>query len=300
MPQASRLVELEPFDASGETYLVAQAEPVGDMVGIGLQLGLGGEHFRPFPFLLKRLVEVIGIFHALDIDAGAGIPVPVPCPADTFARLEADQPVVVPKPMQRVHAAEAGADDDDVDDLACAALQRITFVRIVSGHCRLLFTQASHAMIRSRAVVCGESRLHPTESRCRRTARVRPVAAVAFVEGQRDLFAAGDVVLLVEQQATDGFDHAAWFVGTTEPGRLGREYLAAAADARIHAHRRRKAHAVAADVDTHLQLVAAKAPNGPSFARWPLPTADVVRFSRAARSPRSPPACPDGRAVRHR
>jgi hypothetical protein len=102
-------------DARVELDVATQIEPVGDVVGVTQDLGLGGVALGPFPVLLQRIGELVGILHALDVAPRTGIAVPVPGAADAAAgfqhgRLEA-QPA---QPMQQVHAREPGADDDGV------------------------------------------------------------------------------------------------------------------------------------------------------------------------------------------
>ena len=68
--------------------VAAQVEAVGHVVGVAQELGLGGVALAPLPLLLQRLVELVGVLHALHVAARTGIAVPVPGAADAAAGLE--------------------------------------------------------------------------------------------------------------------------------------------------------------------------------------------------------------------
>ncbi len=115
-PPQPVLVEDRRFDPRLEGDVAAKIEPVGDVLGVPKDLGLGGVALGPLPFLLQLVVEVIGVLHAVDVTAGARVPVPVPGSAHVGPGLEtADRAARRRHPMDQVHAGEAGTDHDRVD-----------------------------------------------------------------------------------------------------------------------------------------------------------------------------------------
>src|SRR4029450_4949405 len=58
-PPAAVLVEVGAGDGGGELDVLAQVEPVGDVVQPALDLGLTGELLAPAPVLVELLVEVV-------------------------------------------------------------------------------------------------------------------------------------------------------------------------------------------------------------------------------------------------
>jgi hypothetical protein len=70
------------------------------------------------PFLLQVVGEGIRIFEALDVAAAARIAVPIPGAADIAAGLEGAHRETEPaQAMDRVEAADPGADDDRIEFL---------------------------------------------------------------------------------------------------------------------------------------------------------------------------------------
>ncbi len=115
-PARALLVEGRRRHARGEPDVAAQVEAVGDVVGVGQDLGLRRVLLGPGPFLVELGREGIGILQALHVAARAGIAVPVPGAADPVARLEGDgaEPHLA-QAVQGIEPAETGADDDGVD-----------------------------------------------------------------------------------------------------------------------------------------------------------------------------------------
>ena len=87
-PGAGGLVEGGGRHLRLELDVLAEVEAVGDVVGVGEDLGLRGVALGPLPLLLEVLVEAVGVLHALDVAARAGVAVPVPGAADAVAGLE--------------------------------------------------------------------------------------------------------------------------------------------------------------------------------------------------------------------
>ena len=99
-----------------ELDVAAQVEPVGDVVHVAEDLGLGGVALGPGPLLLELGRERVAVVHRLDVAARPGIAVPPPRPADVgggFVALERQAELA--QAVVRVEPGEAGADDDGVD-----------------------------------------------------------------------------------------------------------------------------------------------------------------------------------------
>ncbi len=115
-PAVARLVEHGLGHTGRQADVAAEIEPVGDMVDIFQDLGLGRIPLGPAPFLLQRVVEGVGVIHALDIAARTRVTVPVPGAADIVARLEHDgRKPALAQPVEHIEPGKAGSDDDGID-----------------------------------------------------------------------------------------------------------------------------------------------------------------------------------------
>ena len=86
------------------------------MARIRQDFGLRGVPLCPFPFLLEGVVEAVGVLETLDVTTSARVPIPVPRAPNVGAGLEdLDVEPEHPQPVEGVHAAESGADDNRVD-----------------------------------------------------------------------------------------------------------------------------------------------------------------------------------------
>ena len=86
------------------------------MIDVAQDLRLRAVALRPLPVLLQIVGERERVLQAVDVAAAAGIAVPVPGAADIIAGLEgADLQAELAQAVDGVEAADAGADDDDVE-----------------------------------------------------------------------------------------------------------------------------------------------------------------------------------------
>ena len=127
-PDIADGVEVGRSHARVELDVLAQIEPVGDVVDILKDFRLVAVALRPMPFLLQVVVEGVGVFQAFHVAARAGVAVPEPGATYTAAgfegfRLEAE----AAEAMEGVQAAEAAADHDGVE-----------FFRMRADRCRAL------------------------------------------------------------------------------------------------------------------------------------------------------------------
>ena len=114
-PAARLFVEDRALNAGVEGDVALQVEAFRHMFGVAQDLRLPGVALGPLPLLLQRLVEAVGILHALHVAARAGIAIPVPGAADAASRLEdAHRKASAPQPMQHVEPGESGAHDHRV------------------------------------------------------------------------------------------------------------------------------------------------------------------------------------------
>ena len=107
-PAAALLVEHRGGDRRFELDVLAQVEPIGDVLEVAEELGLARIALTPRPLLLKLVRERVGVVDALDVAACARIAVPVPGAADSRCRLEdARAHSELPEAIERVQAGEA-------------------------------------------------------------------------------------------------------------------------------------------------------------------------------------------------
>lgn len=115
LPAVALLIEHGAGDPGIQLHVVAQFEAVGHVVDVAQDLRLGGVALGPVPLLLQLLIELIGVFHALDVATRARVAIPEPGAADAAAGLEHPRrEPQTPQPEQHVQAGEPGADDDGV------------------------------------------------------------------------------------------------------------------------------------------------------------------------------------------
>ena len=89
---------------------------ISDMIRVAQNLGLRRVTLGPRPLALQLVGERVLILEALDVAARARITVPVPGTTDTRAGFEdAHREAALAELVQHVHAAETGADHDDVE-----------------------------------------------------------------------------------------------------------------------------------------------------------------------------------------
>ncbi len=109
-------VEGGGFDLGIEAHVLAQTELVGDEIQIAQVLGLAGETLAPMPLVEQFLGEGVAIGVALGIEAAPGIAVVVPGAAEIRRGLQQDRlEAEIGQPLDLIDAADAGADDDDVE-----------------------------------------------------------------------------------------------------------------------------------------------------------------------------------------
>ena len=82
---------------STQNEVLAEIEPIGNVLKIGPDLRFPRIAFGPFPVAIKLLVEAVAIYPAFSIGAGSRIPVPVPgtsyavCLVNDFVRSASDR-----------------------------------------------------------------------------------------------------------------------------------------------------------------------------------------------------------------
>ncbi|CAM5270413.1 hypothetical protein SSPIM334S_08549 [Streptomyces spiroverticillatus] len=114
-PGQGLLVQLRTEHGGFEGVRITQREPVGDMVQVLHDLGLGGVLLAPVPLLLELLVEGVRVVEGLHVAACAGVAVPVPHAADVSGAVEAPHPVAQGAELvDGVEAGDACSDDEDV------------------------------------------------------------------------------------------------------------------------------------------------------------------------------------------
>ncbi len=98
-----------------ELNVLTEIEPVSHVIGVPQDIGLGRIAFRPVPFLLEVIIELVGIFDVFHIAAGAGIAVPVPGSTNIITALKnTDRIALAAQQVQQVHTGNPGTDNDDV------------------------------------------------------------------------------------------------------------------------------------------------------------------------------------------
>jgi hypothetical protein len=103
-------------DPGLEDDVAPQVEPVGHVVEVGEDLGLGGVALRPLPLLLQVGVEGVGVVDAFDVAPAARVAVPVPGAAHVGPGLDRHHAkALLAMLVEGVEPPEAGADDEDVD-----------------------------------------------------------------------------------------------------------------------------------------------------------------------------------------
>ena len=105
-----------PLDRRLEPDVAAEVVPIGDVLEVAQDLGLGGVLLRPLPLAFEFGVERVLVVEALDVAARARVAVPVPGATDVIGGLERHRRHAEPaQPVQQIEAGHAGADDDHVD-----------------------------------------------------------------------------------------------------------------------------------------------------------------------------------------
>ena len=114
-PCRGRVVERRRVHTRHEADIAAQVEAVGHVLCVAEDLRLGCVALRPHPVLLQLGVEAVAVLHALHVAAGTGVAVPVPRAAHVVGHLHGvGREAQLAQPVQHVHAAEPGPDDDYV------------------------------------------------------------------------------------------------------------------------------------------------------------------------------------------
>jgi hypothetical protein len=114
-PPAGVLVVAGAGDPGIESEVVAQLQPVGDVLEILQDLGLSRIALLQRPFLLQVRQERVRVVHALRITPGPRIAIPVPGPADAAACFETPhRHALFAEQVQHVEPGETGADHDRV------------------------------------------------------------------------------------------------------------------------------------------------------------------------------------------
>src|SRR5208337_4715008 len=110
-PAFCRFVEMRALDRRIELDVLAQVEPVGDIMHPPLDFRLAGEFFAPAPALVQIFGKQILVNIAFRIEACAGISVPIPGSADVRRSVERlHRQSLAAQKMQLVEARDAGAD----------------------------------------------------------------------------------------------------------------------------------------------------------------------------------------------
>ena len=114
-PAAAVLVEVGAGDGGGELDVLAQVEPVGDVVQPLLDLGLAGELLAPAPVLVELLVEVVLVDVGLAVEARPGVAVPPPGAAHVARLVDRAHPQpLLAELVELVQPGDPGAQDDGV------------------------------------------------------------------------------------------------------------------------------------------------------------------------------------------
>ena len=137
-PATGLLIEVGGNHPGVEIDVGTEIEAVGDVIGVAENFRLGRHDLSPVPFLLEFFGKTIGVFDARDVAASAWIAIPVPGASDVTSSFDrADGQSGSAKTVQRVHAAEPGADDDHVDVSCRCACCFICCTRCRTHECPL-------------------------------------------------------------------------------------------------------------------------------------------------------------------
>ena len=114
-PPAATLVVVRGGDPRAELDVLAQIEPVGDVVHPPLDLRLAGELLAPAPVLVELLVEQVLVDVALGVEACARVPVPPPGATDVAGGVERLHPqALLAELVELVEAGHAGPEHHGV------------------------------------------------------------------------------------------------------------------------------------------------------------------------------------------
>src|SRR3546814_4186634 len=91
VPSRPIITKVGGRDEAVEANMLAEAETVGDMAEIALELGLAGEMLGPVPFGEELWREGVGVGIAFRVEPGSGITIPPPDAADIGASFQQQQ-----------------------------------------------------------------------------------------------------------------------------------------------------------------------------------------------------------------
>ena len=101
------------LDPAVEGDVLAEIKFLSDEIQIAQRIRLGGEVFRPFPFLQQFFGKRIAIGPALGIETRARVAVPIPSAADIRARLKYPElHAEFAQANKLIHAGDTSPDDD--------------------------------------------------------------------------------------------------------------------------------------------------------------------------------------------
>ncbi len=96
------------------------------MFGVTQDFWLGGVLFRPLPFLLQFLGELVGVLQTRYVASGAGLAIPIPGTANTSTTFEhLGRESRLPCAMQHVQAGKTRADDCNVHGVSVRSHESI-------------------------------------------------------------------------------------------------------------------------------------------------------------------------------
>src|SRR6476619_6854750 len=112
-PASVVLVEVGAGDGGGELDVLAQVEPVGDVVQPALDLGLTGELLAPAPVLVELLVEVVLVDVGLAVEPRPRVAVPPPGSAHVARLVDRAHPQpLLAQLVELVQPGDPGTQDD--------------------------------------------------------------------------------------------------------------------------------------------------------------------------------------------
>jgi hypothetical protein len=115
LPKVARFIENRGRDARIQHNIVAQLEPIRDVVEIPQDFCLRGVTLGPFPLAVQFLRKGVGIFEALYVAARTRIAVPEPGAANAAAGfVDTRGETKAAQAMQHVEPGKSGANDDGI------------------------------------------------------------------------------------------------------------------------------------------------------------------------------------------
>src|SRR3546814_6359479 len=115
VPSRPIITKVGGRDEAVEANMLAEAETVGDMAEIALELGLAGEMLGPVPFGEELWREGVGVGIAFRVEPGSGITIPPPDADDIGASFQQQHAhLALQKPVKRIESREQGPNENRI------------------------------------------------------------------------------------------------------------------------------------------------------------------------------------------